>query len=151
MWEIMSTNPLCRRGLPTSFVMPEKPIGIAIVICDQIIEDTVTQKRSLIGLFNDIYAPDFPTTLHKLCVFVSVTQLNGSITLELICHNETQNEPILKAAGTAQSNDPNGILELGFEFDKMSLPSPGLYCFELIHEGEILLQRRFNVLRLSAK
>ena len=130
--------------------MPEKPIGIAMVICDQIIEDTATQKRSLIGLFNAVYAADFPTTLHKLCVFVSVTQLNGSVTLELVCHNETKGDPILKAVGVAQSSDPNGVLEIGFEFDKMSLPSPGLYCFELLHEGEIVLQRRFNVLRLSS-
>jgi hypothetical protein len=71
--------------------------------------------------------------------------------MELQCTNETLNEHILKAVGNAQSNDPNAVLEIGFEFDRMSLPAPGLYNFELTYEGEIILQRRFNVLRVSTQ
>jgi hypothetical protein len=131
--------------------MPEKPIGIAMVICDQIIEDTATQKRSLIGLFNAIFAPSFPVTIHKLCVFVSLTQINGACPIELSCTNETTGQEILKSIGNAQSNDPNAILEVGFEFDRMTFAAPGLHVFELMYEGEIVLQRRFNVLRISTQ
>ncbi len=48
---------------------PPTPIGLAIVICDQIIEDKLTGKKSLIGIFNQIGNAEFslPSSAN-LCV-----------------------------------------------------------------------------------
>lgn len=53
------------------FMAIETPIGIALIVCDQIIQDIATGKRSLIGVFNLVYSAAFPFTLHKLCVLAS--------------------------------------------------------------------------------
>ena len=124
----------------------EKPIGIALVICDQIIEDKSTGKRSLFGLFQTVLCTDFPALLEKLCVFVSLTQLNGKVPLILRCRNESFGEPLIAVPGEAVSTNPNDVLELGFEFDRFSFPRPGLYTFELLWHEELILQSRFNVL-----
>lgn len=126
-------------------MLAEKPIGIAIVVCDQILEDSNTSKRSLIGLFNTVGCIAFPATLPKICVFVSITQILGKVSLTLMCRNETNDERIVAVPGAAESHDPNAVLEIGYEFDNFSFPSPGLYTFELMHEEEQLLQARFNV------
>ena len=127
----------------------EKPIGVAILVCDQILEDKSSGKRSLIGLFNTVHCAEFPASLEKLCVFVTVTQLNGTVPLILRCSNETCNDPLLAVPGSAHSGNPNDVLEIGFEFEKFSFPQPGIYNFELLWEGELILQTRFNVLRLT--
>lgn len=122
-----------------------------MVVCDQILEDKTSGKRSLIGLFNTVQCTSFPATLQKLCVFVTLTQLQGAFSLILKCSNETCDDPIVAVPGNINSNDPNGILELGFEFDKFSFPRPGLYNFELLWEDEMVLQTRFNVFLLTNK
>jgi hypothetical protein len=44
--------------------MNEKPIGEALILCDQIITEAITNKKSLIGIFNFIAAPQFPLAAH---------------------------------------------------------------------------------------
>ena len=44
------------------------PSGLAIVVCDQIIEDKATSKKSLIGIFNNIASPTFPCRHPQLSV-----------------------------------------------------------------------------------
>jgi hypothetical protein len=127
----------------------ENPIGIAIVVCDQILEDANTSKRSLIGIFNTVACTSFPAVIAKICVFVSVTEILGKVPMVLRCTNETHSEPIVAVPGEAQSDNPNEILEIGFEFDNFSFPKPGLYTFELLHEDEIILQSRFNVIEVK--
>ena len=46
------------------------PSGLAIVVCDQIIEDKATSKKSLIGIFNNIASQTFPCRHPALSVFV---------------------------------------------------------------------------------
>lgn len=129
----------------------EKPIGIALIVCDQIVVDDSTKKRSLFGLFNSVNAPEFPMTLVHLCVFASVTNINGNVRLELRCTNETLSDPILAVPCNASANNPCDTLDLGFEFDNFTFPRPGLYCFELHWDGEIILSTRFNVRRLTTE
>jgi hypothetical protein len=42
----------------------EKPMGIALIICDQVIVDAKTHEKTLVATFNRITAPDFPC-LHR--------------------------------------------------------------------------------------
>lgn len=73
----------------------ETPIGIALIVCDQIIQDIATGKRSLIGVFNLVYSAAFPFTLHKLCVLASITQINGNVKIALKCSDETHEEDLV--------------------------------------------------------
>jgi len=49
---------------------PDKPapLGLALVVCDQIIEDKLTHKKSLIGIFNQIATPSFPCRHARMAV-----------------------------------------------------------------------------------
>lgn len=123
------------------FVMAAKEttIGIALILCDWIILDETTKKRSLIGLFNSVRARDFPAVIHKLCLLASITQLNGEVSLQLVCKNEATGSTVLSISANATSINPNAVLDLAFEFDKFSFPEPGLYSFELREDEAIIL------------
>ena len=78
--------------------MNEKPtpIGLAIVVCDQIIEDKLTGKKSLIGIFNQIGTNNFPCRHPQMCVFVSLTEGRGQCAarLRITCRREAVAENI---------------------------------------------------------
>ena len=70
--------------------MSEKPTpsGLAIVVCDQIIEDKATNKKSLIGIFNNIASQTFPCRHPQLSVFVSLTEGHGNYDARMRIANE---------------------------------------------------------------
>jgi len=43
-------------------------MGISLMICDQVITETETNKKSLIGVFNSISAGQFPCRHPKICI-----------------------------------------------------------------------------------
>jgi hypothetical protein len=128
----------------------ETPIGIALILCDLILFDEPTKKRSLIGLFSAVNARSFPAVISKVCVLASITNINGELELTLGAHNETTGHTILEIPAQAQSEDPNAVMDIAFEFDNFSFPNPGLYSFDIRGDGAIILATRVNVQPLSA-
>lgn len=126
--------------------MPQsKPIGIAMIVCDQVILDHFTQKKSLIGLFNTIGCDHFPTTVARLCVFVSVTDVRDETRGVLKCRNESSGRDILRMEGRLKADNPNAISEIVFDLNNVSFPESGLHCFEFLCDDELVLQTRFAV------
>ena len=52
------------------------PYSVAILICDQVIVDEATQKKSLIGIFDRVLSQGFPT-IQPVWVYAKVTDAAG--------------------------------------------------------------------------
>ena len=65
----------------------ELPIGLALILCDNIIEDIRTRKKSMIGIFSQIYADSFPYTLPALNILVSMTGCVSDFPCTLVCEH----------------------------------------------------------------
>lgn len=126
-----------------------KPIGVALMICDQVITEAGTNKKTLIGVFNNLRANEFPCRHPKMCIFVSLTGGHGKTATEVKCVNENTHETLFSAQGEIAFKNPNNIVEAVFEFNNVMLPSAGLYCIEVVSEGELVLQRRFIVSQIQ--
>jgi hypothetical protein len=126
----------------------EKPIGIALIVCDQIIQDASSGKRSLVGIFNSLKAASFPATTKHLSIYASLTNINGNVPMELHCFNETHEEAIVAVPFNGSMDNPNNVLDVAFDFDEFSFPKPGLYCFEIRAVEEIILSTRLNVIQV---
>ena len=137
-------------GEPTSppcFKMAnEKPIGQAIVVCDQIITEAQTNKKSLIGTFNTIGAEAFPMRYLRLCVYAALTNGRGTIPAELRCVCTEDSKTVFACQGSVQFRDPNQVVEIHFVLNGVPFAKPGVYAFELFCEGEPVLEKRFNVI-----
>ena len=58
---------------------PPKPsLDRALLVCDMVIEDKTTNKKSLVGLFTHIWAMAFPFAPHKMGVYFSLTDAEGT-------------------------------------------------------------------------
>jgi len=126
-------------------------MGVSLMICDQVITEAGTNKKSLIGVFSNIAARKFPCRIPKICIFVSITGGHGTAKSEVRCVNEQTHEPLFGAEGEISFANPNHMVEAVFEFNNVAFPAPGLHCIEVLSNGEIVLQRRFVVQQLKAE
>jgi hypothetical protein len=125
------------------------PIGVAIVICDQIIEDKLTGKKSLIGIFNQIATQSFPCRHPQVCVFVSLTDGRGQSAARLrIVHDESEHV-VAEVNGNIQFPDVNTVIELNFNLVGLVFPDPGAYAIEFYCDEALILERRFHVMHIK--
>ncbi len=125
------------------------PLGLAIVVCDQIIEDKLTGKKSLIGIFNQIAVANFPCTHPRMSVFVCLTEGLGDYGARLRIVNEETGVAVADLNGPIQFPDANTVAELNFDFVGLTFPKPGLYSIEFYCDDALVLERRFHVARLE--
>ena len=134
-------------------VETEQPIAQALVICDQIIEEAGTQKKSLIGIFNNVYAATFPIQHPKMCVYASLTNGRGKMQIELrgvrVGDAGSEEKRILSLSGTIQFPDPNQVVEMVFNLNGVPFERAGLHTFELYCAGSFLLEKRFSVIEIK--
>ena len=121
------------------------PTGLAIVVCDQIIEDKLTNKKSLIGIFNNIGSVNFPCRHPQMSVFVSLTEGRGLCTARLRIVNEATAETVADVNGQIQFPDIHAVVELNFNLVGLLFPQPGLYSIEFYCDEALVLERRFHV------
>jgi len=121
------------------------PIGLAIVICDQIIEDKLTGKKSLIGIFNQMATQNFPCRHPQVCVFVSLTEGRGQCTARLRIVHDESDHVVAEVNGNIQFSDVHTVVELNFSLVGLVFPNPGMYSIEFYCDDAIILERRFTV------
>lgn len=129
--------------------MPEghRPENLAFIVCDSIIEDRSTGKKTLVGIFNRVNSKKFPCTHPALSVFVSLTGGRGRHQAELLCVKSAQDKPILQLKGPIEFESPNAVVELGFNIRGLTFAEPGLYEFQVLCDDELISQRPFEVLQ----
>lgn len=122
-----------------------KPIALAMVICDMVIDDVLTRKKSLVGLFNNIYTSKVPTIHPRLNVYISLTEGYGDYDAELRCVNLDDNKTVGGMKGPLKFINPQQIIEFNFEIGNLVLPQYGNYRFDFLCNNELVISRKFNV------
>lgn len=125
------------------------PTGLAIVVCDQIIEDKLTHKKSLIGIFNQIATSNFPCRHPQMSVFVSLTEGRGACNARLRVAHEETTHVVAEVHGQIQFADIHSVVELNFNLVGLVFPQPGLYSIEFFCDDALILERRFHVIQMQ--
>ncbi|HTS19078.1 MAG TPA: hypothetical protein VMP11_16000 [Verrucomicrobiae bacterium] len=125
------------------------PIGLAIVICDQIIEDKLTGKKSLIGIFNQIAAQTFPCRHPQLCVYVALTDGRGQCAARMRIIHDESDAVAAEVNGQIQFPDAHAVVELNFGLVGLTFPEPGVYAMEFYCDDTLVLERRFHVVHFK--
>jgi hypothetical protein len=124
----------------------EKPIGIALIICDRVITDATTHEKTIVGTFNYVFAKSFPCAHPRMTIFVAITSGQGTANAEIKCVNESdQNSVMFAMKGVIPFKNPNDVVELAFQFNNVTFAKPGLHSIEFLCDGELILHRRFQV------
>src|SRR5260370_18177725 len=112
--------------------MAESPIPsvLAMLLCDQIIIDAQTQKKSLIGIFDKFNSMAFPAAAN-IAVYVKLADAEGKYNFKIrVAH--LKDERLIgevSTDGTVQTRlEP---AELAVYLHGFAVPEPGKYEFQL--------------------
>lgn len=126
-----------------------QPDCIALVICDMVIQDKQSNKKSLIGLFSTILVSELPST-RSFFIFASLTNMLKPELLAFIVR-DPEGDPVFRAE--LQPKEGVEFLEhmvhdVVFQFEGVPFHREGIYVIEVWHGDDRMLgHRRVNVSR----
>ncbi|MBU1783832.1 MAG: hypothetical protein KJ995_05460 [Candidatus Omnitrophica bacterium] len=124
-----------------------KPIPLAMIICDTVIEDKKTGKKSLIGIFDNINSPVAPCVHSRLNIFVSLTEGIGQYVGKMRCVQSDTNAVIFENTGEMIFKDRHQRIEFNFELYSLRFPEFGKYRFDFFCDDQPIIGRKFNVIK----
>ncbi len=127
------------------------PIIKAFLICDQIIHDAQTGKKSLIGVFHELRADRFPAVHPMLWIYANLTDARGRYNFEIrlveISQNDvlgTGNPPPIDIPGPLQTT------ELSAQLRNVTLPREGTYEFHLFANDQLVATKAIRAMRVKS-
>jgi hypothetical protein len=116
-----------------------------MIICDMVIDDRISGKKSLIGLFDAIATNSLPCVVNELHVFLVLTDGYGVAKLRLRCARADTDEELFHTVQDVQFPDPLAVVEINMGFCGCEFPEPGEYRFQLYAGNSLLCERKFHV------
>jgi hypothetical protein len=128
------------------------PKANAMLVCDNVITEQGTKKKSLIGIFESIGARNFPFIHPFLSVYVKLTEGNGTYHFRLEMVNLKTNQV------TGEGKIPEEIVidnplkshELVFNLRGLRFNDPGEYEFRMYSNDQIFAQKTFYVQEIKS-
>jgi hypothetical protein len=123
-----------------------KPSLTALLVCDMVIDDKATNKKSLIGTFTHIWAQAFPCMHYKMGVYFCLTDAEGPYDMVLRLVSSENESPIVEAGLSVRIPDRLAISDFGVNIAVVQFPCPGRYEFQLYANKEFLGRKEFGVM-----
>jgi len=116
------------------------PSVVAMLICDQIINEEGTNKKSLIGVFESFYSPVFPVLMPRLAVYIKLIDAEGEYQCKLRLVKLRDESLIAEFGIQVNVRDSSHHAEVALNMGNLPIPEAGKYEFQLYYE-EIFLHR----------
>ena len=97
----------------------ETPMVLSLIVCDTVITDAQSGKKTLVGLFNSVGAARYPHVLPRFFIFASLTNGNGDTVFDL--------------PGKVPFNTPLDAPEIVFDIQNLAIKSTGSYELQIVH------------------
>lgn len=124
-----------------------KPILKAMLLCDLTIVEEGTHKRTLIGLFDRISAPQFPTVHPSMSVYVQFREIEGTFDFLLELFDLQEGRALNRAPIQGFTiRDRSREHELVFNLKSVKFDHEGDYEFRIYVNEVIFGQKSFKVL-----
>ncbi len=130
-----------------------KPVVNAMLVCDRVITEAGTNKKSLIGIFENINAFTFPCEHHFLSVYIKLTDANGKYKfgLKLV---DLENDSAIGGAEIPKEieiRNPLATHDLVFNLAKIKFAHPGKYEFRIFANNIVFGHKTFLVHKAEKK
>ena len=124
----------------------------AMLICDRIITEVITNKKSLIGIFENIMVGKFPCVHHSLSVYVNFTDALGKYDFKLELVDVEENK-VLNTAELRGVNieDKLSTSEIVFNLQGIQFAHPGKYEFRIYANARFFGAKSFTIIQLEIK
>lgn len=125
------------------------PVLVAMLLCDTAIREAGTNKLSLIGTFNGIFAPKFPCVHPTLSVYLALTDGRGKVPCCLRMTSMESGKEVFSLQGQVEFPDPLAVAEMIFQLQQLKFDQPGLYALDFLADKELLGSRKLRVQPLA--
>jgi hypothetical protein len=118
---------------------PPLPSVLAMLLCDQVIVDESSKKKSLIGVFDRLNALNFPALLN-CAIYAKLADAEGRYTLRLrvvSLSDESLLGEIVFGGNVPTQLEPS---EFGVQLMGIPIPAPGKYEFQM-YANDVYLGR----------
>jgi hypothetical protein len=122
-----------------------EPVGLALLVCDYVITEKNTNKKSLVGLFTNITGQQFPMQFRTFWVYTSLTNLMGRHSFSLNIYSEATKANIGSISGNINVKDKNNVAELAVPVKSVTFPEPGKYVLSVAIDGQNIMDRILNI------
>lgn len=122
----------------------EKPICIAIVICNEVIEDKTTSNKTLVSIFNTIGTPGLPCQHPRMFVMASFTDGRGTWPIVFRITGPS-GAVLMRLDGEAHFASPLDVVDLVLQVRGLQLHEPGEHAVDILVGNELRGSRRFAV------
>jgi len=122
--------------------MAEAPIPsvVAMLICEQIITEQATNKKSLIGVFETFGSLAFPGVVNRIAIYAKLVDAQGKYQFKFRFVSLKDETLIAEIGLEAEIKDSAHCAELALNVQNFPMPEPGKYEFQL-YVGDIYLSR----------
>jgi hypothetical protein len=102
-----------------------KPSVQAFLVCDQVIEDSLTKKKSLIGIFTHLQAVAFPFQHQQMGLYFCLTDAEGTYHFDIDLIYLNQEQPVCRATlPNIVIADRLQISDFGINIPSLVFPAP---------------------------
>ena len=116
------------------------PSVVAMLVCDQVIAEQGTNKKSLIGVFEIFGALAFPTILPRISIYVKLADAFGKYHFKLRLVKLKDESLVAEIGIDAEVKDSTHYSELALNMGNLPFPEYGKYEFQL-YAGDVYLHR----------
>lgn len=122
----------------------ETPSALALILCDTIITDAATGKKTLVGIFNSIKVARFPHVIPQFFVFASLTNATGEVPVAIRL-TAASGEEIFNLNGKLPFKTPLDAPEMVFHIQNLPIRAEGVYDLELIANSVSIASRTLTI------
>lgn len=121
------------------------PTLLTFLICESVIHDAETQKKTLVGIFDRLLSVSTPVGIAGLGVYAKLVEGSGEYTFKVRLVNLKDESPLLDISVPATWQLSELPLEFGVNFRGLQIPTLGDYEFQLFANDVYLGRAVFKV------
>ena len=126
------------------------PVVKAFLVCDMIVHDAQSGKKSLIGVFHELRADRFPAVHHALWIYANLTDGRGEYRFEIRLVDVARNTVLGKGKPPPINiGGPLQTTELSAQLRNVQLPGEGTYEFQLHANDQLVATKAIRVMKVE--
>ena len=125
------------------------PTLLAFIVCDTVIHDAASQKKTLVGIFDRLLSPSEPITVNSMALYAKMVEGSGEYTFKIRLVNLKDESQILQLEAKGSWIVADSPLELGMNFKGVVLKEFGTYEFQIFANDAYLGRAIFKADKLQ--
>lgn len=130
--------------------MARPPIVKSFIISDTVLQDRLTGKWSIIGVFDRVMAPSFPVVHPTVALYLRLADAQGKYKIRVEFRDDSDRRVGLFEGIELDVKDAAQAIEVGLPTHMLPLEKPGKYQFQLYINDEYSSSAELTVIQMPA-